>query len=567
MLRIKKILKNIGVYVVLLHTTSLVAQTYPYSDLSNTGNWQLNEEVSDEFDAVQLNEDKWWVVGKLVDGQPVYEDPDNPAKNVWIGRAPSQFSGNNYRLEDGKLILETRWEPDFPFSETAQSDGMVYENITTPCIIGRKMFQYGYMEIKSKAADAEITSSFWATGNNTEFDMFEMFGDHRQPNKLDKNRELWWSIHDWSPGKGGASVYTEHHDLGFRVADDFHIYGIEWDETGVKYYVDGVLFTQATAEEIDAYAEAKGHDKGYVITKSIKIWLDQETFPWHGIPDSKADLELNSPAGEKEDGIVDFEIEYVRVWQKEVEESRNLLDDAFYSFDAPISIDGASKNWYIPAASTSYFTIQNTKAATGINALKFAHSTTLTETAVAFAPFKSMQLETGEFTFSMKVWLEPNSAIDEIDVIFEDPWLINSFDLTGIETGKWVVLTRNFTRNQVSGSNDRIRLRIESGDVSGTSSTLYIDDISVESSTTTSIHNKSNLSYSVYPNPCNDILNIEAPLVKYVYIYNHMGALLKKEEKITEPCVLPIADLQSGLYLLVLESDNDKVTTKIKVRN
>ncbi|MDW5288066.1 family 16 glycosylhydrolase [Formosa sp. PL04] len=297
-------------------------EVLPFSDSENIGEWMLNTEISDEFNSKDLDEDKWYIVGKFENGKPVYKHPDKPNKKVWIGRAPSQFSGRNYRLDNGMLMLETRWEPDFPFSETLDKsldDGSAvkFENITTACIIGRHDFKYGYMEIRSKAADAEVTSSFWATGNGTELDMFEQFGDHRQPNKLDKDRELWWSIHDWSPEQKGKSVYTEHHDLGFRVADDFHVYGFEWDETGIKYYIDGELFTQATAAQIDAYAkENKNVDKGYVITNPIHIWLDQETFPWHGVPDSKEDLEFNSPEGKKDDGIVDFEIDYVRVWQK-----------------------------------------------------------------------------------------------------------------------------------------------------------------------------------------------------------------------------------------------------------
>jgi len=295
---------------------------FPYSDPENTAGWVLNAEVSDEFDAPTIDEDKWYVVGKFENGKPVYKDPDHPNRKVWKGRAPSQFSGRNYRLEDGKLILETRWEPDFPFSDEKQppwgKNGKVekFENITTACIIGRREFKYGYMEIKSKAADAEITSSFWATGSQTELDIFEQFGDHRMKDKLHLDRELWWSIHDWSKTGKGKTTYTEHLDYGFRVADDFHVYGFEWDERGIKYYVDGKLVTKASKEKIDAWAKKKGFEMGYVITGPIHIWLDQETFPWHGVPDSKEDLELNSPEGEKDDGIVDFEIEYVRVWQK-----------------------------------------------------------------------------------------------------------------------------------------------------------------------------------------------------------------------------------------------------------
>ena len=301
------------------------AKFFPLSDPTNTGNWVLNTDASDEFEDDTIDEDKWYIVGKFKDGKPFYKHPDLPNKKVWKGRAPSQFSGRNYRLEDGKLILETRWEPDFPFSDDVQKpwgkkEGEVakFENLTTACFIGRKFFKYGYMEIKSKAADAEITSAFWAIGNKTELDIFEQFGDHRQPVKEanGKDRELWWSIHDWSKEGKGKSVYTEHLDYGFRVADDFHVYGIEWNEDGLKLYVDGVYKTGATKEQVDAYAKEKKYPNGWVMNGPISIWLDQETFPWHGVPDSKEDLELNSPEGEKEDGIVDFEIEYVRIWQK-----------------------------------------------------------------------------------------------------------------------------------------------------------------------------------------------------------------------------------------------------------
>ena len=293
----------------------------PLSDQGNQGGWILNAEVSDEFNSDIIDENKWFIVGKFKDGNPEYKHPDKPNKKVWKGRAPSQFSGRNYRLEQGKLILETRWEPDFPFSDELGKpwgeDKTVnqFENITTACFIGRKFFKFGYMEIRSKSADAEITSSFWAMGNKVELDMFEHFGDHRQPEKADLDRELWWSIHDWGELKG-KSTYTEHHDLGFRVADDFHTYGIEWDESGITYYVDGKLLTHASAQKIDQYAKARGYKKGYVATVPISIWLDQETFPWHGVPESKEDLELNSPDEKKGDGVVDFEIDYVRVWQR-----------------------------------------------------------------------------------------------------------------------------------------------------------------------------------------------------------------------------------------------------------
>ncbi|MBK1879063.1 family 16 glycosylhydrolase [Pelagicoccus mobilis] len=295
----------------------------PFSDLQNKGNWVYNAEVSDEFESDTLDEDRWFIVGKFVDGKPTYIHPDKPKKKVWKGRAPSQFSGRNYRLEDGMLKLEARWEPDFPFEKEIHQpvfgEALPYENITTACLISRKAFKYGYIEIRSKAADAQVTSAFWSMGPGIEFDFFEQYGDGRGEGKEHLDSELWWSIRDWKTLRGKPS-YTERKDLGFRVADDFHVYGVEWDETGIKYYIDGKLFSSVTADEATTWArenrEVDEDYNGYVATVPINIWLDMEIFPWHGIPKSLEDLERNSPEHLKHDGRVDYEIEYVRVWQK-----------------------------------------------------------------------------------------------------------------------------------------------------------------------------------------------------------------------------------------------------------
>lgn len=310
-----------------IKTASTSEILLPYTDQENKGNWELNPYVSDEFDDNEIDEKKWYIVGKFKDGEPFYKHPDKPNKKVWKGRAPSQFSGRNYRLEDGKLILETRWEPDFPFSPEIRKpvfgEALPYENITTACFIGRNEFKYGYIEIKSKAADGPISSAFWAMGDHLEIDFFELFGGTGNPNKTHLDSQLWWSIRDWNKPVTGKPTYTERKDLGFRVADNFHIYGIEWDESGMKYYVDGKLFSEVTAEEVTAWAK-KNRTKitlpenynGYVADRPISLWIDQEVFPWNDIPKTKEELEAKSSQDKKADGVLGFEIEYIRVWQK-----------------------------------------------------------------------------------------------------------------------------------------------------------------------------------------------------------------------------------------------------------
>lgn len=117
---------------------------YPHTAPGNTGNWVLNERVSDEFNEDQLDVDKWHVQGT-----------NGEYQNRFVGRAPSQFVPRNVSVKDGFLIITTRWEPGFAFSDKMK-DGQRYENITTGAAITKSTFLYGYMEIRCKAADGPI---------------------------------------------------------------------------------------------------------------------------------------------------------------------------------------------------------------------------------------------------------------------------------------------------------------------------------------------------------------------------------------------------------------------------
>lgn len=256
---------------------------HPASDPASAAGWILNPDMSDEFEGRELDASKWLVQGT-----------GGEYRSNFIGRAPSQFSTNNVRLENGKLKIQTRWEPEFRFSDKPDADGRKYENITTAAVISKKQFLYGYMEIKCKAANASITSSFWATGHNVELDVFEFLGAPAQAHKKHLEKEYMFTIIDWSK-RPSTIVWRGKHQLGWRVADGFHVYGCEWNEDYLRFYADGALVGSVTKAELG---------KRWVLNKPLWIWVDSETFPWHGVP-------------HKNDLPVDFEIEYIRVWQKE----------------------------------------------------------------------------------------------------------------------------------------------------------------------------------------------------------------------------------------------------------
>ena len=292
-------------------------------------------------------------------------------------------------------------------------------------------------------------------------------GRPKFPHKSDFASTYMFSIHDWRPGKaaGENKIFTHHHKLDYRVADGFHVYGCEWAANYLKFYEDGNLVYSTTQEELG---------DAWILTNPLEIWFDSETFPWMGLPEQK-------------DLPVDFEIEYIRVWQKP---EPNLLDRAFFGFEGPIALtevpkpkqqESELKPWYIGERSSSHFAIVDGKFASGRKSLKFTQHGKLSTTKVAaMAPYGAVRIPAGGHTISMKVWPGPGCTVARIRAILEDPWLeISAIDLTGMVKGEWATVSQTFARQMPSTARDRLRLVVHDDDVSTGSSTLYIDDISI----------------------------------------------------------------------------------------
>ncbi len=72
------------------------------------------------------------------------------------------------------------------------------------------------------------------------------------------------------------------------LADDYHVYGLDWGKDELKFYVDGVL--------VRSVENTHWH-------QSLFLIFDSETMPeWFGMPDDK---DLPST----------FNVEYVRAWK------------------------------------------------------------------------------------------------------------------------------------------------------------------------------------------------------------------------------------------------------------
>ena len=122
----------------------------------------------------------------------------------------------------------------------------------------RMSYKYGYLEMKAKVPyGAQFHPSFWLmpdqnlreSAYNGEIDIFETMGNY---SKFYSNLHIWES--DYSSSESLSSVESKYHGSytfkrglsdkysSINLNNDWHVYGFEWTETYMKFYVDGSLY-------------------------------------------------------------------------------------------------------------------------------------------------------------------------------------------------------------------------------------------------------------------------------------------------------------------------------------
>ena len=386
------------------------------------------------------------------------------------------------------LKLRTQWEPDYAFVKESYADGTnndtygIYEGkplpVTTAGVLTNKRFLYGYMEVKSKVGNAAITGAFWAIGYEQELDVYEQMGNPKIDGSITATT-VRTAVHDWSPPavRPTKAFGYDEKGLPYRTADEFHVYGAEWGPDYLKVYRDGELTAHFTQDEL-------GID--WVLNNPMEIWLDSEIFKWLGVP-------------HEEELPVDFEIEYLRVWQKP---DPNLLPRQFYGFEGPILFednprpldllpessvpDDYQKFWLIDTTSAKYFTIVEGDYATGVNSLRFEgfgkNHEEEADKAVVISPEGAIDIPAGEYILSLKVWLDQGRAVDQLYLSFEDPQLEIPIELSGVERRQWVTLEQRISKPTASSATDQFKIEIRQKDVPPVRvapTKLFIDDITI----------------------------------------------------------------------------------------
>lgn len=240
---------------------------WPLSDQENKGGWVKYEPMSDEFNGDKLDETKWW--------------PFNP---TWKGRYPGLFRKENVTLSGGQMHLTMKKEP-IPATETDKK----YKDYTCAAVQSKDTVRYGYFEVRSRAMKSAGSSSFWFYHSTkpwwTEIDVYEIGG--KAPGK-ERNHHITMHVFH-TPNEKKHWQVGSHFLAPANLCDDYHVFGLEWDEKELKFYFDGVLVR-------------KGPNTHW--HQPLTLNFDSETMPeWFGMP---KDEDLPST----------FSVEYIRAWKR-----------------------------------------------------------------------------------------------------------------------------------------------------------------------------------------------------------------------------------------------------------
>ncbi len=201
------------------------------SNWDNTG-WSLV--WSDEFNGTDLDTTANWVI------------ESGTGSGGWGNNELQYYRPQNIGFQDDgtrRALVIT--------AKTESYGGMAYTSsrIKTQ---GKQSFRYGRIEAAMKLPYGQgIWPAFWMLGSNIattawptcgEIDIMEMVGG-TEPGKSD--RVTHGTIHyanalgNWAHTGGSTGLLEPA-----VFADDYHLFGIEWNAASIKWYLDGVLFHQ-----------------------------------------------------------------------------------------------------------------------------------------------------------------------------------------------------------------------------------------------------------------------------------------------------------------------------------
>lgn len=147
----------------------------------------------------------------------------------------------NIKVENGMLKI------------TALKEAYMGSAYTSAKIITKGKFEkkYGRFEARIKLPWGKgLWPAFWMLGSNIEQVNWPQCGEIDIMEYLGNNpTKILGTVH--GPGYSGGDAISKNYTLkNDRFDNDFHVFGIEWGENYINFYVDDELYNQITPDDV-----------------------------------------------------------------------------------------------------------------------------------------------------------------------------------------------------------------------------------------------------------------------------------------------------------------------------
>lgn len=182
--------------------------------------------------------------------QDEFDTNGAPNSSLWVYNIGTGTNGwGNNELEYYTDLPQNVKVQDGMLNITAIKGAYMGSSYTSARISTKGKFQqkYGRVEARIKMPWGKgLWPAFWMIGANSDVVAWPQCGEIDIMEYLGNNpTTVFGTVH--GPGYSGANAITKNFTLSNNRFDtDFHIFGIEWGENYINYYVDDVLYNQIT---------------------------------------------------------------------------------------------------------------------------------------------------------------------------------------------------------------------------------------------------------------------------------------------------------------------------------
>ena len=278
---------------------------------------------SDDFSGSSLDSAKWTTENAMGAGDITYNNSymkvENGTLHFKAGRSGSRF---------------------------ATTDSVVTKNLMA--------YKYGYLEMRAKVPYSHgAWPSFWMKAHPdleqatwmSEIDIFEVFPSKEGLAPISCIHKWTWSYGNATTPHAQYDVYRWQNNRRYdfpvtdNLSDEYHVYGFEWTHDEMKFYVDGCRY--CTIDLNDDYY-TKDNLAGMDGYRTFHYILLNNELMTRG-HDTGSSWIMDSDLITTSDPLPEYTIDWIRLWQKDGEETRTKSGGSWTSVTPSGSANVASR--------------------------------------------------------------------------------------------------------------------------------------------------------------------------------------------------------------------------------